>query len=442
MNIDNTFAVSPASTIKKYLFIFFISYLCIFTYFSLIHSERQPAGGHLFIQIALLVFFVFFLYSSLNVAISGVISLILFYQMMLSLFIYGYFLNILGEPFGYNPRDALQYLQSAEYSLDHTLSELILYLQLRNTEIADYGFPFVRFFIFKLAGSRETGILFMVIANTVSVAIGSWYLYKLSLFSLEKNSSKIVALFWGLNSCSVVINVMGCKESIFTTLLIIAMYQLYYYYYKKKDIFHFFLSIICIMATIFFRIYLAVFFLIIMLFRPLYSEKYKGVALLAVVLLTGITTYISYFVSSEFPVLNRLLINQQAKSDTLFVNMITGFLGPYPNFLQSQDPNSFFWGPYSGFKAFFSFFALYGGWYILKNQITKLYPMFFFVFFNILLVIGTVRSFDYRFVYTMIPFFFILMLYGINRFQFKYKALFSSLYFSFIFLLVFNYNLR
>jgi hypothetical protein len=406
------------------------------------YFEKQLLRELLFIQISLLIFFVFFLYGSLKVSIRGILTLILFYQLVLSLSLYNYFTDTIGNPLGYNPIDALVYLHYAEYSLDHTLEELIHYLQSRNTEIADYGFPFIRYFIFNLAGKIDTGIVLMVIVNAVSVTVGSWYLYKLSLFFLNIASSKIVVLIWGLNSCSIYINVTGCKESVFLTLLIITMYQLYYYYYKRKDIFHFFLMILTVAFTVFFRIYLTVFFMICMMFKPIYSGKNKRFALLAVVLLTVITTYANYFMTGSFPLLKVLLYRQEMKSNMLFVNMVTGFLGPYPNFLQSENPSSFIWGPYSGFKVFFSLFALYGGWYILRNKVTKLYPLFFYVFFNILLVIGTVRSFDYRFSYTAIPFFYILIIYGINRFEFKYMKIFSSSYFVLIFLLVYNYNLR
>jgi hypothetical protein len=357
-----------------------------------------------------------------------------------------YFLYSLKNPFGYNPSDALSYLHYAEYGLNHSFDEFISYLQSRNTQIADYGFPFIRFFVFNLAGSVDAGILLMVIVNAVSVTLGALYLYKLSLFFLPHNCSKVVFLFWGLNTCAIVINVMGCKESIFTTLLIIAMYQLCYSY-RKKDIFHLVLAIIFVGLTMFFRIWLTAFFTIIILLRPLYSRISTYFALFAVVALTLITAFLGLYISTAFPVLSILLSTQQIKSSLLFINMLTGFLGPYPNLLQNYlDPNSLFWSPYSAFKVLFSFFAIYGAWHVLKHRVIKLYPLFLFVFFNILLVVGTVRAFDYRFSYTMIPFFFIFAVYGFNHFKFngrfKYRNIFLNLYYVAIFLLVFNYNIR
>jgi hypothetical protein len=398
----------------------------------------------IFVQAVLLFCFAIFLFGSLNVSIKGILALVFLYQLVLSVLLYNYFLYVYGDPFGFNPVDSLFYLNLAEYALNHSLGDLISYMQSQNIEIADYGFPFIRFFIFKLAGSLNAGIVFMVFVNIISVTLGSWYLYKLSLFFLKNKSSKVVVLLWGLNSCSVYINVRGCKESIFVTLLIIAMYQLYSYY-RKKNISSLFLSVIFIGATIFFRIWLTAFFVIIILFKPIYSGNCKRFALLMVIVLTIITTYANYFISAFSPVMERLLLRQENSSNRfgnmLLINMITGFLGPYPSILQSTDQNTFFWASYAGFKTFFSLFALYGGWYILKNQITKLYPLFFYIFFNILLVVGSVRSFSYRFSYTMIPFFFILIVYGFNHFRFKYKTIIPVFYFFIIFVLVYNYNI-
>jgi hypothetical protein len=398
---------------------------------------------HIFIHIGLLIIFVIFLYGSLKSSIGKIIALILIYQTVISVVLNTYFFAI-NEPFGYNAVDAFYYLHLSEYALSHSLGGFIAYLQSMNTEISDYGFPVIRFFIFNLAGNLERGIVLMVIFDAISMTIGSWYLYRLSLFFLKKQSAKIVALFWGLNTCSIIVNIKGIKESIFTTILIIAMYQLYIFYFKKKSITNYILLLLPVAFTVFFRIYLTIFFIIVILFKPLYEGKFKQFALFAVVFLTCVVTYLGHYITTELPILSILLSVQKKNSSSfLFINMISGFLGPYPNFLQpGGNITSLFWAPYSGFKTFFSIFALYGGWYILKNRVTRLYPMFFFIFFNILLVIGTVRSLDFRFSYTMIPFFYILIMYGCNRFKFIQKKIYSLLYFCFIFLLVTFYNIR
>jgi hypothetical protein len=432
------------NSLKKYLLAFVLSYLFIFVCLSITHSGMLPLREHSFIQICLLIFYSLFLYGSLYASVNKFFVLILLYQIVFSFLLNTYFFDIVNKPFGYRPVDAIVYMDLSEYALNHTLSDLLVYLKARNTEISDYGFPIIRFFIFNLAGNLDRGILFMVMVNAIAMVIASWYLYKLSFFFMNKTSSKIVALFWGLNICSIVSNVIGLKETIFTTILIITMYQVYYFYYKKNDLSHFLIMILCIALTVLFRIYLTVFFIIIILFRPIYSNRFKKLALFLVVSLTLVSAYIGYFISSTLPILNALFYAQKIKGNLLFINMIAGFLGPFPNFLKVEnlDLTALFWAPYSGFKTFFSIFGLYGGLCILKRHITKLYPLFFYVFFNILLVIGTVRSFDYRFSYTMIPFFFILIMYGFERFRFKSKKIISYLYFCVIFILVYAYNIR
>jgi hypothetical protein len=428
---------------------FVFSYILFSLLLYFIHPQRVPLGEHIFIQLTLLIFFCSFLNYSIKVSINAILLVIMIYQLFFTFFLYNYFLNIIGNSFGYDPIDAIYYLDLAKYSVNHTLKQLLVYIRWKNTEISDYGFPVIRFFIFKLAGSVDIGILFMCIVNTISMTIGSYFLYKLALFFLDFTSAKIVGLLWGLNSCSIWINTSGLKESIFTTLIIISMLQLYRFFYQKKTLLNIILLLIFVLTTLFFRIWITYFFIILILLKPLYTGKLRILAPLAVIFLTIITAFATYLLTTQDLFLTHLLLKQENRSDkslmNLLINLLTGFIGPLPNFLNPPVTTSksvLFHSVYSAFKVFFSLFAIFGGWYILKNKIIKLYPLFFYVFFNILLVIGTVRSLEYRFSYTMIPFYFILIVYGFNHFKFKYKKIYSIAYFIMASISVIGYNFR
>jgi hypothetical protein len=314
--------------------------------------------------------------------------------------------------------------------------------------ISDYGFPFIQRIVIKSAGNVETGLFLMCIFNAVSMTIGAGVLYKLALYFVDHTGAKAAALLWGLNSVSIFCNVSGLKESIFTTLIILTMFYMYRLFERKK-ISNIFPFLIFLLTTVFFRWYLTAFFVIIFLLKSVYSGYLRRLMPLAIILLTIVAAYTAYFLSSSFfgnAVVGQILGSQESSGggNTQVLNMIVGFIGPIPNYLASSRTTfySFIFAPYSGFKLFFSLLTLFGGFYILKNHIVKLFPLLLFVIANILLTIASITSFDYRFSYTMIPFYFILVVYGFNYFRFKYRRIVSFFYFGGIGVMTYFYNLR
>jgi hypothetical protein len=168
-------------------------------------------------------------------------------------------------------------------------------------------------------------------------------------------------------------------------------------------------------------------------------------------LLVILAAYTTYFISSILPNLLRsrdriilgILGNQATRGLTInpLLNIVLSFIGPVPNFL-NQNYTAALYAPYSAFKMFSSLFAIMGGWYILKNRIIKLYPLLLFCFFNVILVLATYFSLDYRFSYTMVPFYFLLVVYGYKHFKSKYKPIIFISYYVMIFVLTLNYNIR
>jgi hypothetical protein len=290
------------------IFAFLYILFSLILYF--VHPQNVPLSEHIFIQLILLIFFVIFLNYSITISINGILLIIIVYQLFFTFLLYNYFLNIVGNPFGYDPVDSIFYLNLAKYSINHTLEELLMYMQSKNISISDYGFPFIRFFIFKIAGNVDIGILFMCIVNTISMTIGSYFLYKLSLFFLDFTSAKIVCLLWGLNSCSLWINTSGLKESIFTTLIIISMLQLYRFFYQKKTLLNIFLLSIFVLTTLFFRIWITYFFIILILLKSLYTGKLRILVPLAIIFLTIITAFGTYLLTTQDPFLAHLLLKQ------------------------------------------------------------------------------------------------------------------------------------
>jgi hypothetical protein len=359
-----------------------------------------------------------------------------------------YFKYIVNNPLGYDVVDSILYIDIAKHLMNLPLNDFIDHLQYRKMSLSDYGVPFIQGILFKLAGDVNIGINLIWITNAVSMVIGSYFLYRLSMFVLDHNSSKVVTLLWGLNTYSTRSNMSNVKEAVLTNLIIISMYYLYCVFYKRANIMNLILLFVLVIITMFFRWYLTVFLALIFCFKPIYSGYMKRIVPCVLILLIIFALYTSYFFSTYmnqgflYSIMQRQSYGQDRNIEPLLI-LIIAFIGPLPNILKPQEGvNSLLYSIYSFFKVSFSLFALWGIWYIVKNKISRLYPIIFFVFFNILLTISSVTIFDPRFSYTMIPFYYILIIYGFSRFTSKYKNIISVSYYISIIGLTYFYNVR
>ena len=170
--------------------------------------------------------------------------------------------------------------------------------------------------------------------------------------------------------------------------------------------------VLFLVLTIFFRFYLSLFFVLLFVFKFFYSGCLSRFVPFFMLLLTILAAFTTYFISTNLPIIDMILLNQEEKATGLsmiLANMLVGFIGPLPNYFEHDNPEALMYAPFSAFMVFFGIYAILGAWFILKERVLKLYPLLLFVFFNILLVISTIHSFDYRFSYTMVPFYFILL---------------------------------
>lgn len=431
--------------LKNNIIIYTTAYIVVAFLFYLLSPSTIPSLIHIFWQFTLLLVFSFILCQGLKLNIKAVIFFVLVYQLILTISLHLYFVYVEHLPFGYSPVDAITYLNIAKFSMNNSFSEFIDYMQWKKFDLSDYGFPLILRFIYGLLGDVSVSITTMCIINCISITLGTLGIYKLALYFLEITQAKVVALFWGLNTCSIWSNVSGLKESIFTTILIFTMYYMYKYW-QNRNLRILLLWSLFLFLTALFRYYLTLFFIIIFVCRPIYVGYLRRFIPAAIVVLTIFAAFTSYFISTQIPIIAEILLNQSDKATGLPMilgNMIVGFIGPLPNFLEHNNLESLTYASFSAFMVFFSIYALLGAWYILKNKVIKLYPLLLFVFFNILLVISSIHSFDYRFSYTTVPFYFILIVFGfIHAPKLNCYKITRFLYYPFCLLLILWYNLR
>ncbi len=441
---------STSNTINRIIGYTFI-YLLLLFFFIIFFNSSKPTPTELFVvPFILFLFFIgsFTLGIILNVR-SGIV-VIFIYNVILSLGMYYFFLHYTESPYGYNPVDAITYYNYASALKDiPSLSGAVAYLQSQDAEISDYGFPLLLRLVFRYTSSDNQARILLILLNSLSFALCSIFTYKLGRFFLQSKEAKVAMLLWGLNSCAIWSNSCGMKESVFITLITAAMYYMYCWFYRK-NFKYLILTFAFILSTLFFRHYITLFLLILLFCHPVYKRLSSKLLFLLVAGVWVLATFTSYLISTEYPLL-AIIIHKQAENPEggggslfrIIMNSFAGFVGPYPNFLLSNTKEALLYNPYSLLKTLISLFGLYGMFYVIKNRITALYPITFFIFLNIILVIITVFSFDYRFSYTMIPLFFILSVYGYQKLrEYKYRKLLSFVYTASMLILILFYNIR
>jgi hypothetical protein len=156
------------------------------------------------------------------------------------LFTYYYINNI---PYGFNAVDAFAYEKIANESKDLSINQFIKTLnEIYDLSISDYGFPFIRYLIAQITKNITIQNYLLVILNSISISFSSKILGLLANNFLNRENTKALILFWGLNPFSIYTSPSGMKENIFIFIIILTFYflQKYYSYNQKKYLFLFF----------------------------------------------------------------------------------------------------------------------------------------------------------------------------------------------------------
>jgi len=436
-----------STRLQQFVLLNFVLFAILYFFLAFAYSNNLPEVGILIVESVFYGFFLlgFFIAPRLN--LRSVFIFAFLYQVILSVFLYLYFCYFVGNPLGYDPIDSLLYKNISELTMHMNFSQFIHHLQFyNNLDISDYGYPFIQRLIFMILGSHWGG-LGMIILNILLHLSTLYYLYKLASLLLNKEEVKLVVILWGINICSIWLNVSGLKEQIFVFLVVIATYYMYIFNLKHQvvDLFLFFCFVILIW---FFRYYVSLFFLLIFLFSICFKTLYNKFFLIycigiIAIILFGINILIYFMPELEVIEGVRRKIAEENGQNTLVYHIISSvfaFLGPIPSFLDTPKKMNLLISVYSIWKLIFSIFGIYATYYLLKIKRTSFYPIINLILFNTLLTIVSGYALSYRYVYITMPLYLILMVYGVKLLINKEKLL--AIYISFCLFASLFFNLR
>jgi hypothetical protein len=389
--------------------------------------------GIFLIQIFLIIMTVAFCIVGFGVDKYGIIIIIFIYQIIATWVLFSYNVLYVNEPLGYFPNDSLAYQTATEklryFNFDRFIVNLKQFENGRLASPSDWGYPIYRHILSKFTNNRVDDLLLTCTVNACLYTISSVYVYKLARFFLTGKESKIAALMWGLNGLAIVYNTAGLKETVFVFCVVLAVYYLYKFYYKC-NLLDFGLMALFIFFTWFFRYYVSIFIILAMLgitkFKKIFNRCFFLLTVSMIILsLAGIE-----LLSGLMPELSFLAIAREKEMVKSFgtnsryvylLNFILAYIGPFPAFIANTHPRNLMMCSYSIMKLFFSFFALYGGYYAVKSKKKEIYPIIMIAACNIMLLVVSGISLDARFAFPTGFLYIILIIYGFSCFNKRKK---------------------
>lgn len=445
------FLLSP----KKIVGRIFAGYLCLFFFYLLFNSANFPPIHLAFIQLMMWVLGFILLLSMISTSRFNIFPIFIFQIVCISLLTI-ININVYNDPLGYDPHDALAYRGFGENYGDKPYSVFFVNLvfQLRNFD--DWGFPSLIWVLYHFFG--KSGWIVLLVLNAIVITIGCERLYKLSLSFVEERYARLTALFWGVMPFSVCTATGGLKENFFAFIVISVFYYLYSYQ-SSKNIRNGISLLLYILMLFFLRIatgvaMLACLIVVLMLRINLVRKNFK-ILTISGIIIVGLFLPIIFNRISSYRGVSYESVSASADKKaensggtTVFLmNAVSGFIGPFPNFVTKDQDKVQYITRYSFsayFKMLISFFFLYSIWIIIRYSDFKLIPILLFVLMNILMVVFTFFALNMRFHWPQMPLFFLLSAWGYSDII-KRKTIFRRLYMSYLvvslfIILLYNYR--
>jgi hypothetical protein len=399
-----------------------------------------------------ILFFGFFisLFIGLRLKLFDIYLMILVFQFLSVIGTYLFYNSYYHEPLGFEPSDEVFYDDFARRQQGNDFSDT-LYELATTVGISDYGFPIVSSIVYSFGGNE---IFNMKIFNLMIFLFSCILIFKTSiLVSRDYFISRVVLLIFGLNPIAIYFNASGRKETFFIFIIVLCFY-LTYKAIRGEHFYYYILAFISILLTGFFRTIFPIFILMAFGFTQMLNIKghhrfLKLIGYLTLIFLFFGFTYmlIGSEISKEAEVDRGILVAARLGRAPgildYFIMVISGLIGPFPSFKYINGNDSALLQTVGNFvKIFISYFFIMGSFLVFSRKLIFYYPMLFFVFLNMVLLVSVGAALDHRFIYPVIPVYIIIVVLGIDYVYRCNKMRCYIPYLVFTSVLVFAYNFR
>lgn len=303
-------------------------------------------------------------------------------------------------------------------------------LKIVYVNIDDLGFTTVMHFCAKPFGRNVVSITtLLLVVNSIIYIIGARYFYRLCILVLDdEHRARIATGLWAGFSTLIITSAGGSKEVVFTAIIVVAMYQIYAYK-ESPNLVRLIRALFFISLCLLFRFAICYALVLSLLAIIFINEKNKRTAIKIAFL--GIL-FSGFILSFLLPVITGITYEHiltvadsriaKTNSDSLLVKTIfpsfSMLLGPFPN-MDRTDGKGFMYGFSLLLKDFVSLYFISAISGIIRNYSYRFYPILFFVFCNLMMVLVSGVTLDIRYHITYIPFFFLLVM---TPFNFIFKG--------------------
>lgn len=443
--------LGPLQIIKK----LYSSYFVLFLLFTVIGFNKQPPLHNAFLQIVYFILGFLVCTNNINRNINRITYAIFVYQLVVISLTTWVNFAAYGDILGYEPIDPAFYRSCGELYGDKEYKVFFVWLIATFGTIDDWGFPSLVWFIYKICG--EYAQIALRILNALLIALGSKYLYKLSIDFVDDRYAKLIALIWGIMPFATTVGAGGAKEDIFGFVVIMFFYYLYKYY-KSPSLLNMLFTFLFAFGTLLFRLscgYSTILCILsVILIRKRFIQKnFKILLFLCCIAAVAV-----------FPFVLRILIEQRGLDDDVFssgnevkadavggfvgylVNSIASLIGPIPCFISGDLDKLQFLTRYSlspFIKMCVSFFFYYPILVVVKEKKLLPVPIYVFVFVNILMLIVAFFGLQVKFQWPQIPIFLVVSMWGyVEYFKRHTSNRLYSLYMLLVVLIILFYNIK
>ncbi len=375
---------------------------------------------------------------------------IFIYQGSVVFFLLSFYISIIGNPLGIDPNDARFYDEIARHLAKLSFLDSISYL-LQTHDVGEIAYTQIIRLVYMLPGDP---IINMKFINVALHMFSGLFVYKTAkLLGLNSIRSKLIFIIFCMNPASVYFNSSGLKEPVFQFLIAFTIYVCYLYLLTKKSK-YLVMSLLLILSTGFFRIPYPIIFIVgfsvyIYLGSQGQAKIFARTFLIIVIpiiffgiwlLLKDAITHLMDLDISAVQA-HRLGRENIGLKDYLAL-VISGFIGPVPSFLYdywSIDTPLFTIQNY--IKILLSVFFVYSIYEIYNEKLKLYYPIVCIYMLNASLLILTAATFDFRFIYPLMPIFYLVL----GRRFISYRSVKKAWFWgglSFGILFIFLYNFR
>lgn len=441
--------------IKRGIYFVFIYYILLTALFYIIQPQYIPRGVVVFIQLFLNISLVCGIYVGMRLKGEQYVFLIFIYQFFSSILLRQLFMEYYNNPFGYDPMDSVFYHEEACRLKDYTINEVFHYFRSNDIDADDWGGVLIQRFVYLVGDTENGGLIMALFFNSFIVAFSSLLVYKFSCLFFNNSFPLFFAILWGFSPVAVRVSAIGTKENYFLLFIIGAIYYTYKFWTLKC--LKYFLCFTFWCAGIFFFRYALCFMMLLsfVLAGLCYNRVLRKWIPTLIIVCLGIGVISFYFIIEYIGNLfgkewistaleYQLSQSSQGVFVTMLTNVLGGIIGPFPNFIGSEErTHTFIYILVPLMKLCFSYFFLFGIYFIIKQRKYEYYPLLLFLVLNTFMIIITYFSLVVRYSLPHYPMLMIISAFG----YMEYKKLNFKTYYYHIFLvgitfLIWVFNFR